>query len=289
MKTPLAFVSGAAVGALAMWLALPGGKDAAVEGPAGESPTGKREQGPPANMPAGGRRSAKTDRPGKDEEVVGDAVVLDEDDENSPEMARIRETMAKELVARKQRRIDERLAALKTRLNLDDTQTAKVRSLLEAGDEEEDMLSKVIAGDSSLPPSAGSAAQKRANLEEQISAVLKPEQAAAYGEFRQEQRENRIEVATGREMTRLQQSLTLSPGQKDQVFEALGRIAASEEERGDTGISIDPEVLKARRQARLDALKPILTPEQFEAYGKSSIYLIDLQNGAMSIEIDGEE
>jgi hypothetical protein len=233
-------------------------------------------------------RSAKTERPGKDQE--GDAIVLDEDDEDSPEMLRVRETMTKELLARTQRRIDERVAVLKTRLNLDDAQTAKVRSLLEAGDEEEDMLSKVIAGESSLPPAAGAAAQKRADLEERISAVLKPEQAAAYGEFRQEQRENRIEVATGREMTRLQQSLTLSPGQKDRVFEALGRIAAGEEERGDTGISIDADVLKARRQARLDALKPILTPEQYEvAYGKSSIYLIDLQNGAMSIEIEGEE
>jgi hypothetical protein len=288
MKTPLAFVSGAAVGALAMWLALSGERAARVEGVAEGLSPGKREQGAPAGTPEDRMRSAKTERPGKDQD--GDAIVLDEDDEDSPEMLRVRETMAKELLARTQRRIDERVAVLKTRLNLDDAQTAKVRSLLEDGDEEEDMLSKVIAGESSLPPAAGAAAQKRADLEERISAVLKPEQAAAYGEFRQEQRENRIEVATGREMTRLQQSLTLSPGQKDQVYRALGMIAAGEEERGDTGISIDADVLKARRQARLDALKPILTPEQYEvAYGKSSIYLIDLQNGAMSIEIEGEE
>ena len=290
MKTSLAFVSGAAVGALAMWLALSGERAARVEGIAEGFSPGKREQGAAAGKPEDRMRSAKTARPGKDQDADGDAIVLDEDDEDSPEMLRVRETMAKELLARTQRRINERVAVLKTRLNLDDAQTAKVRSLLEAGDEEEDMLSKVIAGESSLPPAAGAAAQKRADLEERISAVLKPEQAAAYGEFRQEQRENRIEVATGREMTRLQQSLTLSPGQKDRVFEALGRIAASEEERGDTGISIDADVLKARRQARLDALKPILTPEQYEvACGKSSIYLIDLQNGAMSIEIEGEE
>ena len=90
-------------------------------------------------------------------------------------------------------------------------------------------------------------------------------------------------------MTRLQQSLTLSPAQKDQVYQALGAIATSEEERGDTGISIDPEVIKARRQSRLDALKPILTPEQYEAYERSSAWMLDMQGGGMSIEIrDGE-
>jgi hypothetical protein len=286
MKTPLAFIFGAAVGALAVWLALPGGKETGEEGAAGVSPAEKAERSSTAGTPEGGMRSMKTARP----EVTGDdAVVLDEDDEDSLEMAKVRETMAKELVARKQRRIDERVAALKTRLNLDDAQTAKVRALLEAGDEEEDMLSKVMAGESTLPPQAGEAAKRRSDLENQISTLLKPEQAAAYGEFRQEQRENRIEVATGREMTRLQQSLTLSPGQKDQVYQALGAIATGEDERGDTGISIDPEVLKARRRARLDALKPILTPEQYEAYEKSSIYLIDMQDGTMSIEVREDE
>lgn len=290
MKTPLVFVCGAAVGALAMWLASPGSKDPAGEVVAGKPSAGQTERGSKGGSPQDGMRSAKTARPETAGDDDGDdAIVLDEDDEDSPEMAQVRETMAKELVARKQRRIDERVAALKTRLNLDDAQTAKVRTLLESGDEEEDMLSKVIAGESSLPPAAGEAAKKRAELEGQISALLKPDQVAAYGEFRQEQRENRVEVATGREMTRLQQSLTLSPGQKDQVYEALGTIATGEEERGDTGISIDPSVLKARRQARLDALKPILTPEQYEAYEKSSIYLIDMEAGAMSIEGQEEE
>src|SRR5690606_24171185 len=97
------------------------------------------------------------------------------------------------------------------------------------GDEEDDMVSKAIAGQSTLPAAPGEAAKKRADLESQISSLLKPEQAAAFTEFRQEQRENRIEVATGREMTRLQQSLTLSPAQKDQVYQALATISTSEE------------------------------------------------------------
>ena len=178
----------------------------------------------------------------------------------------------------------ERIAAFKARLNLDEAQTARIKTLLEAGDEEDDMVSKAIAGQSTLPAAPGEAAKKRADLESQISSLLKPEQAAAFTEVRQEQRENRIEVATGREMTRLQQSLTLSPAQKDQVYQALATISTSEEDSGNSGITIDPEQIKARRQARLEALKPILTPEQFSTYERSSGSLINHEGSVISIE-----
>jgi hypothetical protein len=197
--------------------------------------------------------------------------------------------MTKELLARKQRRIDERVAALKTRLNLDDAQTARVKALLEAGDEEENVVSKAIAGEPTFPPMPGEAAKKRADLEDQITSLLKPGQAAAFTEFRQEQRENRIEVATGREMTRLQRSLTLSPSQKDQVYQALATIATGEEENGNTGITVDPEQIKARRQSRLDALKPILTPEQYSAYERSSGSMINMEGDVIWIEEDPGE
>ena len=226
---------------------------------------------------------AKTDRPLKAKED-DDAIVLDEDDEDSPAMARIRESMAKELLARKQRRIDERVSVLKTRLDLDEAQTARVKALLEASDGEESMVSKAIAGEPTFPPMPGEAAKKRTVLETQITTLLKPEQAAAFTEFRREQRENRIEIATGREMTRLQQSLTLSPAQKDQVYQALATIATGEEENGNTGITVDPEQIKARRQTRLDALKPILTPEQYSAYERSSSSMINMEGDMIWIE-----
>jgi hypothetical protein len=286
MKTPLIFLAGAAAGALAMWLAQPRAQDPGAGTSAGQAAAEKTRRSSQSGVPEGGMSNAKTDRPPISGNAEGDAIVLDED---SPEMAQVREQMLKELAARKQRRIDERVAALKTRLNLDDAQTAKVRALLESGDEEEDMLGKAVAGESTLPPIAGEAARKRAELEAGIAALLKHDQAAAYSEFRNEQRENRIEVATGREMTRLQQSLTLSPDQKDQVYQALAGITTGEEERGDTGITIDPAALKARRQSRLDALKPILTPEQFAAYARSATWMAGMEGGGISIEIRGEE
>jgi hypothetical protein len=281
MKTPLVFIAGAATGALAMWLAYPKA-DPVAQSPSAQTNTGKPVRA--AHEDAKGTMGkTKTERTAKAEDD-DETIVLDEDDEDSPEMAAIRETMTKELLARKQRRIDERLAAMKTRLNLDEAQAAKVRVLLEAGDEEDDMVSKAIAGESTLPLAPGEAVKKRTELEDQISSLLKPEQANAFTEFRQEQRENRIEVATGREMTRLQQSLTLSPTQKDQVYQALATIASTEEEGGNAGITIDPEQIKARRQARLEALKPILTPEQYSTYERSSGSLINHEGSVITIE-----
>jgi hypothetical protein len=283
MKTPLAFLAGALAGGLAMWLVLPKGGEAAAGKTAGKT---EAPQEPRANhKPTEEARDsvplpAKTKRPAAKEEVEEDsAVVLDEDEMDSAEMSGLREAMAKELGERKQRRIEERLSALKARLNLDDATAAKVKALLEAGDEEEDLLQKVAAGDELEPPQPGEEARKRAATEQAIAKLLTPEQAGAFAQFTAEQKENRIEVATGREMTRLQQELTLTPDQKDKVFQALNGVAALEDDRGGLSITADVEEMKARRQSRLEALKPILTPEQYQAYERSSQWMIQLQEG----------
>ncbi|WP_367873587.1 hypothetical protein [Luteolibacter sp. Populi] len=268
MKTPLAFLAGAGAGALAMWLAMPQPRQATATGES--KPPAGREAPQNHASTEDEMRPAKTQRPAAAEED-DDAVVLDEDDMDSADMKGIRESMAKELAERKLRRIDERLAAMKARLNLDNATAAKVRALLEAGDEEEDLVSKMMNDADSQPPTPGEEARKRAALEDSIAKLLTPDQATAYTQFTREQKENRIEVATGREMTRLQQNLTLTPDQKDKVFQALNQIAAGEDDMGSEPITLDPEELKSRRQARLDGLKPLLTPEQYQAYEHSSV------------------
>ena len=94
--------------------------------------------------------------------------------------------------------------------------------------------------------------------------MLSPEQQDEFAAFQQDQRENRVEIATNREMAQLQQQLTLTPEQKDQAFQALGDIARKEAENSQKGF--DPAAMDAAKQARIDALRPILTPEQMKAY-----------------------
>jgi len=267
MKTPLAFLAGAGVGALAMWLAMPQARQATATGES--KPLASRQDPQDHASTDDEMRPAKIKRLSTDEDE--DAMVLGEEDMDSADMQGIRESMAKELAERKLRRIDERLAAMEARLNLDGTTTAKVRALLEAGDEEEDLVNKMMNDADATPPPPGAVAKKRAALDDSIAKLLTPDQATAYTQFTHEQKENRIEVATGREMTRLQQNLTLTPDQKDKVFQALNQIAAGEDDIGIQPVTLDPEELKTRRRARLDALKPLLTPEQYEAYERSSL------------------
>ncbi len=269
MKTPLAFLAGAGVGALAMWLALP---KATTSSPGRSGQETAQQEGRKGGSPAdgaGGALPSKTKRHAATTDDEG-AKVLDEDDENSPEMRGIRAAMAKELAERKGRRLDERVAVLKGRLNLDEATAAKVRSSLASGDEEEDRVMDAVDGKDPAPVEAGEPARKRAALDESISKLLNPEQATAYKEFSAEQKENRIEVATGREMTRLQANLTLTPDQKDKVYQALNDIAAKEEEDGRQMTDLAPKEMKARQQARLDALRPLLAPGQFEEYERRS-------------------
>lgn len=204
---------------------------------------------------------------------------------DSPEMRQIRDAMAKQLEGRRSRRLDERVATLKTRLNLDEQQVAKIRAILEKGEAEDDFVGKMIAGEGGAAlPDAADAAAKRGATEAEIANLLTPEQSEAFGNFQKEQRENRIEVATSREMTRLQQALTLTPEQKDKAFEALGQIAAREEQEHGNGPSFDPAVIKARKEARLEVLRPILTPQQLESYQADPGWGIDV-GGADGISI----
>lgn len=270
MKIPLAFLAGAGVGALAMWLAMP-----KVASPAGPPPvpgetTRQDVRQNKATGDEGNAAPSKTRRPLAED---SGAKILDEDDMDSPEMREIRESMAKELAERKARRLDERMATLKTRLGLDDATAAKVRALLESSrDEEEDRVLEAAGGlQWSEPIEPGEPARKRLAMDQAITQLLNPAQAAAYGEFAAEQKENRIEVATGREMTRLQANLTLTPDQKDKVYQALNEIAAKEEEDGRQAADLDEKEMQSRQQTRLDALRALLSPEQFAEYERRSM------------------
>jgi hypothetical protein len=194
--------------------------------------------------------------------------------EMTPEMKAIFAKMEEQRKEARTRRIDERLAALKSRLNLTPDQEAKVRALLENSPEMGLGGLPLMATKVSRDGKAGAVSigaghangdnTNGANFEQQLAGLLSPEQQDEFTAFQQEQRENQVEIATNREMAQLQQQLTLTPEQKDQAFQALGDIARKEAENPQRGF--DPAAIEAAKQARTDALRPILTPEQIKAY-----------------------
>ncbi|MCW1926372.1 hypothetical protein OKA05_27725 [Luteolibacter arcticus] len=204
--------------------------------------------------------------------------------EMTPEMKEMFAKMEEQQKEARARKIDERLAALKSRLKLTPDQETKVRALLEASPDMGrgaglmDAVSFAVNGSSGTVSAAGatSAASATAgNFNEQLQALLSPDQQEEFGAFQQEQKENRVEIATNREMTHLQQQLTLTPEQKDQAFQALGNVARNEAEES-SGNRLDLETIKAAKQARVEAMRPILTPEQLKVYESNPATLLNI-------------
>lgn len=228
----------------------------------------------PATAIAEEKRATKRERP-EQPDKPGEPKVMrfssSEGGEMPPEMKEMMAKMEEQRKEARARRIDERLAALKSRLNLTPDQEAKVRALLEAAPDMQGLANDIhfsVNGKSGGLVTAGAALgggnANGGKLDDQLAALLSSEQQDEFAAFQQEQRENRAEIATNREMSQLQQQLTLTPEQKDQAFQALGDIARNEAENPQNGF--DPAAREAAMQARKDALRPILTPEQMKAY-----------------------
>ncbi|MGI8601575.1 MAG: hypothetical protein ACR2OZ_01110 [Verrucomicrobiales bacterium] len=193
----------------------------------------------------------------------------------------------KRLTEKRQRRIDEKIAAIRSRLNLSDEQAAKLRGVYEAnvpnaaelfvkfltasengGEGAEDLvaeLSKAAQIESSGSP----------QLDGQIRDLLTSEQQTAYADYRQEQRTNQIEITASKELTKLQGMMTLRPEQKDTAFGILSELASNEIDAPSASLS-DPEAMTKRHAARSAAFQGVLTPEQLAIYQNSSSSFMDM-------------
>ncbi|BCU76211.1 hypothetical protein [Luteolibacter sp. LG18] len=281
MKVPFVFVAGLGLGVLCGWAG-------ASRGPCHDSVEGSAQAGAPAPKPAlaasaaietPDARSERPARPPKPEKPDKPIVrtFSSTDGEQTPEMKEIMERMKQAQQEKRARKVDERLAALKSRLGLTDEQAAKVRAVLEHGEDGGDGAGDTIDVAKLLN---GESKDERDAADGKLAGLLTPDQQAKFQAFQQEQKENRIEIATNREMTRLQQGLTLTAEQKDRAYQALGELAQREDDQPATK-GIDPQQMMARQQARRDALSPILTPEQMKAYEGMPM---QAESGAVSIQ-----
>jgi hypothetical protein len=284
MKTQLAFLAtGLVLGTAAGWMmgasSVPESPSVAVaskiDGPVPVSGN-STAAGPEDRLATKRERPERTDK--QSDPKPGEPKVMSFSSgpggEMPPEMKEVFAKMEEQRKEARARRIDERLAALKSRLNLTSEQEEKVRALLENSSEMG--LGGLPLGLTSLSRNgksgavsiegeiAGGGEANGANFDAQLAALLSPEQQDELAVFQQEQRENRVEIATNREMAQLQQQLTLTPEQKDRAFQALGDIARNEAESPPEGF--DPAAMEAAKQARIKALRPILTQEQMNAY-----------------------
>ena len=217
-------------------------------------------------------------------------------------MKRMQEKFKERLAAKNKTKVDEKLALYKSRLGLTDAQVETLRPAIEKSVEGND-LSQMMMGVMSDSAEDGKSAEERekemlskmlhpvdneALLHAAMLAELSPEQKTAYEELKHEQFENKVEIATNKELSRLQSSMTLSNEQKDAAFAALSQLSHEEManpirgflrfgvlqpdgmdhlgEEFTSEIKQMNEELDTRKQRRIEAMAGILTPEQQAVY-----------------------
>ncbi len=117
------------------------------------------------------------------------------------------------------------------------------------------------------------------NPDEQIKALLNPDQRAAYANYQQEEAAYNARLAANSEMMQLQATVSLTPEQQDRAFAALYEANVNQL----TGSSKPPsgsqaEVMKWTMDQKAKALEAVLTADQLEKYQQQQAIQLKLVN-----------
>jgi RNA polymerase sigma factor (sigma-70 family) len=163
-----------------------------------------------------------------------------------------------------------KLNRLKPRLNLTPEQEEAIRTILtRQAERATSAAEKMFAGKLSREEMA--ALDKGSpNPEEEILAVLTPEQVTAYQEFKQEENVSNSRLVANAELLQMQTQLGLTQEQQDKVFNALYDYTLetlSGKIEGGPPKSAEPAAALAwQLERKFKALEGVLTPEQLAGY-----------------------
>jgi len=187
--------------------------------------------------------------------------------------------MGKFMKAALQQRIDSRLETLKSKINLTPEQEQSLREIWEKElDAQQGMAMKVLGG--KLKEEDASTIEKSTfNARDEIRKTLTAEQWDGFQQFEQEERAGMARLAANSELLQLQQVLPLSPEKQDQVFAVLMKQAEGQfndtQQPGGVTRAMD---WQQQFEAKKEAMRPVLSPEEFKAYEK---HLMDNQESGM--------
>lgn len=236
-------------------------RDAAPASPAATDGTGRemgsmdRRTGPPGGQPPGeppDRKSRNTEREAK--------------------FRAFRE------LERKQR-LDAKILALTTKLNLTPEQQTAIRAALEKGNAERDALREAGFSRRDAGGKDDTEEVRRAEMakfaavdaaqEQAIAAGLSAEQLQAYTDYKTEQKQNSIENQANRQLGDLLKNFSLSEDQKDAAFQVYAKQAKDNPFEPDRIAAMGGDIRKIfeqQQKSELEAFKRILTPDQYELY-----------------------
>jgi hypothetical protein len=106
-----------------------------------------------------------------------------------------------------------------------------------------------------------------ADKEQQIQALLTPEQKAAYQNYQQEEAARDARQAASAELLQMTASLNLTSEQEDRAYAALYELSLNQlTGRTATASTSQTDAMQAFLDQKTKALEPVLTPDQLEKY-----------------------
>jgi predicted HicB family RNase H-like nuclease len=166
-----------------------------------------------------------------------------------------------------QRQLEGRLSRMITSLRLTGEQTESVREILSRQTEAMSAgMQQAFSGKfdkdelQRLSKTAG-------NIDEQMKAVLTPDQQAAYPTYQQEEAAHNASLAANSELVQMQTTLGLTTDQLDRVYPALYEVTFKQVSNKDQpAFPSETEAMQAALDQKLKALEPLLTETQLENY-----------------------
>lgn len=165
--------------------------------------------------------------------------------------------------------LDTKLATLKTRLNLNDFQEKQVRHIYEKEmSQAGEVMKKMFQG--KLSKEEAARAKTGNTTEQELKAILNLDQWNAFEKYAAEEHQAQLENMANMELNAIQPILQITDHQQGRIFDVLVNQAASatspQTTTSETGDLL--EISKKQIERKKEALRPILTPEQFGRYEK---------------------
>jgi hypothetical protein len=179
----------------------------------------------------------------------------------------VSKTMTDMIKSAVEQQLEAKVAALKTRLGLTAEQETAIREILAKqmglGSQ---IAEKMMKGELSQEE-LQKLAKDKPNQKDQIKSVLTAEQVKEYDAYETEEKNRMARLVANAELMQMQSQLQLDEAQQDKVFAV---IAEQTQLQLDAKESDPMAALDFRGQAakKAEAMKEVLTPEQFERYQK---------------------
>ncbi len=166
--------------------------------------------------------------------------------------------------------VDAQIARARERLQLNPEQEQSMRAVvshaLNVGQED---LRKVASGEAQ-PENVPAPLEWAKALEQEILAVLTPEQQATYYRYKEQDVHANARLLANGELLSIQNSLGLSPEQQDQAFGALFNHAVNQLDPDHASLAERPRspiaALEWENSRKLQALETALSSQQLESY-----------------------